>query len=108
MKFISLIVAATFTITVTEQVHAQQIAPAPTGCFKDLSGNISCPPLGGELYVTLSGQAVCGKGRCVRDPFGKITCSLQPGGSIIRDMNGQITCVGGCEEASAGNCQRLP
>ena len=108
MKLESLIAAATFAMTVASQVYAQQLAPAPPGCYKDLSGKISCPPLGGELYVTQSGQAVCGKGRCVRDPFGKITCSSQPGGRVTRDMNGQIACVGSCEEASTGNCQQLP
>src|SRR5262245_23838937 len=108
MKFHITFVAAALTVVLCLQVHAQQIAPAPSGCFKDLSGRISCPPLGGELHVTLSGQAVCGKGRCVRDPFGKITCSSQPGGRITQDAGGQITCVGSCEEASAANCQQLP
>jgi hypothetical protein len=108
MKIHITFMAAALTAVFCSQVHAQQITPAPSGCFKDLSGKISCPPLGGELHVTLSGQAVCGKGRCVRDPFGKITCSSQPGGRIIQDASGQITCVGSCEEASAANCQQLP
>lgn len=108
MKFMLLIAAASFTMTGASTVHAQQMAPALAGCFKELSGKVSCPPLGGELYVTLSGQAVCGKGRCVRDAYGKkITCSSQPGGQVIQDMNGQITCSGSCEEASAANCQQL-
>ena len=57
--------------------------------------------------MNLSGQAVCGKGHCVRDLFGKVTCSSQPGGQVTQDVNGKIMCVGGCEEASASNCQQL-
>jgi hypothetical protein len=107
MKFLSLSVIVSFAMTVALQINAQQLGPVPDGCFKDLSGKISCPPIGGELQVTLSGQAVCGKGRCVRDLFGKVTCSSQPAGQVTQDVNGKITCAGSCEEASAANCQQL-
>ena len=107
MKFPSLLVIATFAMAVTSQVLAQQFGPVPDGCFKDLSGKISCPPMGGELVVNLSGQAVCGKGRCARDLFGKVTCSSQPGGQVMQDVNGKIMCAGRCEEASASNCQQM-
>jgi len=107
MKMLSLSLAASLAATVALQVSAQQVGPVPDGCFKDLSGRISCPPMGGEMHVTLSGQAVCGKGRCVRDPFGKVTCSSQPGGQVAQDLNGKIVCAGSCEEASAANCQQL-
>ncbi len=63
--------------------------------------------MGGEVYVTLSGKAVCGKGRCVRDLYGKVTCSTQPAGQVRQDVNGKVTCVGSCEEASPANCQQL-
>ncbi len=106
MKFISLLVMSTFAMTVASQVQAQQVVPE--GCFKDhLSGKTSCPPLGGELVVTLSGQAVCGKGRCVRDLFGKVTCSALPGGQVTQDVSGKIMCAGSCEEATASNCQEM-
>jgi hypothetical protein len=106
MKFISLLVMSTFAMTVASQVQAQQVVPE--GCFKDhLSGKTSCPPLGGELVVTLSGQAVCGKGRCVRDLFGKVTCSALPGGQVTLEVSGKIMCAGSCEEASASNCQEM-
>ena len=107
MKFQSLLVIATFAMTMASQAQAQQLGPAPDGCFKDLSGNISCRPMGGDIHVTLSGQAVCGKGRCVRDLFGKVTCSSQPGGQVTQDVNGKVMCAGSCEEASAANCQQL-
>ena len=107
MRFLSRVVIAIFGMTIFSQIQAQQPGVVPSGCFKDLSGNISCPPMGGELHVTLSGQAVCGKGRCVRDLFGKVTCSSQPGGQVIRDTNGKVSCAGSCEEASASNCQQL-
>ena len=107
MKSCSLLVSATFAMMVTSPVHAQPAAPVPAGCYAHLDGKVSCPPLGGELHVTLQGQAVCGKGRCIRDPFGKITCSAEPGGQITQDVGGQIRCSGGCEGASAANCQRL-
>jgi hypothetical protein len=107
MKFLTLVAAATFALTVAAQVQAQNIAPAPPGCAKELNGDIYCPPMGGDILVTLSGQVVCGKGRCVRDLFGKTTCSTQPGGQIAQDVSGRITCAGGCEEASKANCQRM-
>jgi len=107
MKFLSLLVMATFAMTVASQIQAQLLGPVPDGCFRDLSGKISCPPMGGQLVVNLSGQAVCGKGRCVRDLFGKVTCSSQPGGQVTQDINGKIMCAGSCEEASASNCQQL-
>lgn len=104
MKSRLLLVSAIVAMAVALPVHAQ---PAPPGCHTALDGKVSCPPLGGELVVTLSGEAVCGKGRCVRDLFGKVTCSAQPGGSITQDATGRVTCTGGCEEASAAYCQRL-
>jgi hypothetical protein len=107
MKRLSLVIVATFAITAASLTQAQQLGAAPDGCYKDLSGKISCPPMGGEIYVDLSGQAVCGKGRCVRDLFGKVTCSAQPGGQVTQDVNGKIMCAGSCEEASASNCQQL-
>ena len=107
MKFLSLCAIATIAMGFALPSHAQQLGPTPPGCFKDLSGTISCPPLGGEVYVTLAGQAVCGKGRCFRDINGKITCSSQPAGQIQVDVSGKIMCAGGCEEASAAYCQQL-
>ena len=107
MKILSLLLTASFAMTAVLEVKAQQVGPVPDGCFKDLSGKISCPPMGGEIHVTLSGQAVCGKGRCVGDPFGKVTCSSRPGGQVIQDVNGKVVCAGSCEEASAANCQSL-
>jgi hypothetical protein len=107
MKFLTLVAAATLLLTVAAQAQAQNIAPAPPGCAMELNGDIYCPPMGGDIVVTMSGKAVCGKGRCVRDIYGKITCSTQPGGQIIQDVNGRITCAGSCEEASTANCQRM-
>ena len=78
MKFLSLLVVASIGMSVAAQIQAQQLGPAPDGCHKDLSGTISCPPMGGEIYVNLSGQAVRGKGRCARDLLGKVTCSADP------------------------------
>jgi hypothetical protein len=107
MNRLLLVIVATFAITAASLPHAQQPGPAPDGCYKDLSGKISCPPMGGEIYVDLSGKAVCGKGRCVRDLFGKVTCSAQQGGQVTQDVNGKIMCAGTCEQASASNCQQL-
>ena len=101
-----LIAVAAFGAIVAMPSHAQNLAPPPPGCLKDLNGRVSCPPLGGEIYMKLSGEAVCGKGKCARDPFGKIVCSVVPGGQVQQDVSG-TACAGGCEEASAANCQRL-
>jgi hypothetical protein len=106
MKFQTFVLAV-LALAAALQGQAQSLAAAPPGCAKQLSGEVYCPPQGGDIAVTMSGQAVCGKGRCVRDPFGKITCSAQPGGQITQDASGRIACVGGCEEASTANCQRL-
>lgn len=106
MKLQMLLLAA-FALTARLPAQAQNLAPAPPGCAKQLNGEVYCPPQGGDIVVTMSGQAVCGKGRCVRDAYGKTTCSVQPGGQITQDASGRISCVGGCEEASTKNCQRL-
>lgn len=106
MKFFSSFVVAAFA-GFALQAHSQPAGPVPNGCVRDLAGKVSCPPMGGEAYMTLSGQAVCGKGRCVRDLFGKITCSAIPGGQISQDAMGNVACAGGCEEASASYCQVL-
>ena len=107
MKLLSFLVVASVVMTAASQVQSQQFGPVPAGCVKDLSGKIICPPMGGDIFVNLSGQAVCGKGRCVRDLFGKVTCSTLPAGQIAQDINGKIMCAGGCEEASPANCQVL-
>jgi len=107
MKFLSPFVVVMFAMTVTSEVQSQQLGPVPEGCVRDLSGKISCPPMGGEAYLTISGQAVCGKGRCVRDLSGKVTCSSVPAGQIVQDASGRVACAGGCEEASASYCQVL-
>ncbi len=107
MKIVPLLATMSFAIAVALPSRAQQIGPVPEGCYRDLSGNTSCPPMGGELHVTLAGQAVCGKGRCVRDLFGKITCSVVPAGPVTQDVYGKVTCAGGCEDASAANCLQL-
>lgn len=107
MKLLSFFIVAVFAIAVASQVRSQQLGPAPSGCVKELSGKISCPPMGGEIHLNLSGQAICGKGRCVRDLFGKVTCSSLPAGQIAQDVSGKIMCAGGCEDASASNCQVL-
>jgi hypothetical protein len=103
----SQLVLASIATVFALHVVAQQIGPVPDGCFRDLSGTISCPPVGGEVHVTLSGRAVCGKGRCVRDLSGKVTCSSEPAGHVAQDVNGKVTCVGRCEEASEANCLQL-
>ncbi len=107
MKSRLLVVWASFAVALAWPAHAPLAQPLPPGCHVSLEGKASCPPFGGELLVTLSGEAVCGKGRCVRDLFGKVTCSAQPGGSITQDATGRVMCTGGCEEASAAYCQRL-
>jgi len=98
---------AALALVAASNVQSQPVGPVPDGCLKELSGKVSCPPLGGEVLMTLSGQAVCGKGRCVRDLFGKITCSAVPAGQISKDALGNVTCAGGCEEASPSYCQVL-
>jgi len=105
MKSLSLLVVAAFAMAAAMHARSQPVGPIPEGCLKDLSGKISCPPMGGEVHMTLSGLVVCGKGRCVRDLFGKITCSSVPAGQISQDANGNVSCAGRCEEASASFCQ---
>ncbi|MEO8005531.1 MAG: hypothetical protein ABI771_11535 [Betaproteobacteria bacterium] len=107
MQFVSVLLVAIFAMLVASYSEAQYFGPVPPGCVKDLDGVVSCPPMGGEVYMTLSGAAVCGKGRCVRDMFGKVTCSSLPAGQITQDANGRILCAGSCEEASASFCQQL-
>lgn len=101
---VKLFALAVLALVMAASAQSQQIGPTPPGCLRDLSGNVGCPPLGGEVHMTLSGQVVCGKGRCVRDVFGKITCAAAPGGAVTQDATGNVACAGGCEEASAVAC----
>jgi hypothetical protein len=64
-------------------------------------------PGGGELVMNMSGQPLCGKGKCIRDVYGKIVYSNQPGGHVTMDMMGRFSCVGGCEEATPDNCMPM-
>jgi len=107
VKTMSRFVVASIATLFALQVQAQQLGPVPDGCFRDLSGKVSCPPVGGEVHVDISGRAVCGKGRCVRNLSGKVTCSSEPAGQVAQDVNGKVTCVGRCEEASEANCLQL-
>jgi hypothetical protein len=106
-RFVCASIVAMFAIVLVPPAQSQQLGPAPEGCVKDVFGKISCPPIGGEAYLTLSGQAVCGKGRCVRDLSGKVTCSSVAGGQVLQDASGRIACAGGCEEASPSYCRIL-
>jgi len=107
MKLLLASIVATLAIVMVAPSQSQQLGPPPEGCVKDLYGKISCPPVGGEAYLTLSGQAVCGKGRCVRDVSGKVTCSSVAGGQVTRDATGRVACAGSCEEASPSYCRVL-
>jgi hypothetical protein len=107
MRLHSAMAAAALALTLSTTAQAQTIGPAPPGCYRDINGYASCRPLGGELVVNISGQAVCGKGNCIRDVYGKIMCSTQPGGQITMDMMGRFSCVGSCEEATPDNCLPL-
>jgi len=107
MKQALMLALTILAFAVASPVAAQSVGPVPNGCYKDLSGVISCPPMGGDIVVTLSGQAVCGKGHCVRNVFGKVTCSSLPGGQATQDIYGTAMCVGDCEEASPAYCQQL-
>lgn len=107
MKLRCHLIVAMLAVAISTQGSAQQLVATPEGCYKDLFGKISCPPIGGEIHVDFSGKAVCGKGKCVRDLFGKVTCSNQPGGQITQDVAGKIMCVGACEEATEAKCLQL-
>lgn len=107
MKVLLASIVAMLALVMVPQSQSQPLGPAPEGCVKDVSGKISCPSVGGEAYLTLSGPAVCGKGRCVRDVSGKGTCSAVAGGQVMRDASGRVACAGGCEEASPSYCRAL-
>ena len=103
----SFVLLGMFAMCMAANAQSQPIGPVPPGCLKELSGRVSCPPMGGEVHMTLSGEVVCGKGRCVRDLSGKVTCSTVPAGQVSQDALGNVTCAGGCEEASPSYCQAL-
>jgi hypothetical protein len=84
---------------------AQQAGVAGfSGCVYDPQNRIVCAPALGGIMENSRGQLVCGRGQCLADAFGNISCSSEPGGYAIRDVLGAIRCTGGCEPATAERC----
>jgi hypothetical protein len=80
-------------------------AYAHQGCIEDALGKIICPPPGGGIEKTATGEIVCGKGECVKTFTGSIKCSRQAGGYSYIDKKGHAVCTEGCEDGSRSLCQ---
>ena len=76
-------------------------------CVSDAIGNQICPPPNGSIARDAIGNAVCGRGGCMKDAIGNWRCSSTPGGHAGHDAIGNVRCTGGCEAASPSICERL-
>ena len=81
--------------------HAQDQQPQ---CRNSTIYGMICAPPGGMMMTGMFGDAVCGRGYCIKDMGGDIVCSRQPGGYATKDMFGSVACVGGCERPSSIYC----
>jgi hypothetical protein len=104
MNFFSVIIVVTIATFVSQSQAQEELGQG--GCIKDVLGQIVCPPPGGGIYKDTLGQIVCGNGQCIHDTLGQIVCSSQPNGYATKDAFGLVVCTGGCEPASASNCQQ--
>jgi hypothetical protein len=74
-------------------------------CARTMTGRVICPPPGGSIAVSPVGNAVCGRGECLKDASGQWMCAREPGGHVGRNPVGQVVCTGGCEPASDNLCE---
>lgn len=75
-------------------------------CVADLRGEVSCARYRhGAVVRTSNGAILCGKGECASTMKGQWFCSTEEDGSVFKDWDGSIRCAGGCEPASAANCE---
>jgi hypothetical protein len=96
-------------------------SPKAVACGRDRYGAIVCGPPGGQCLKSVYGDVrcsspdggimldrykvpVCGPGRCARDRYGEVLCSVVPKGSAAIDIHGDVVCTEGCTKASPGAC----
>ena len=77
-------------------------------CAMDITGNVYCSRyLFGGARVDEHGNVVCGKGQCLAGTrFKESYCSAVESGGADVDRFGVVKCYGGCEKASALNCEQ--
>lgn len=96
---------ASFLLMATSESAFFRLSFAQGGCLGNAIGVVHCAPPNGGIEKDALGQLVCGLGRCAKDALGQVFCSKQSGGGAIKNVLGQVVCVGGCEPARASYCQ---
>ena len=74
-------------------------------CAADQYGKVLCAKEGGGAIKDRYGNVKCGVGFCATDAMGQVKCSSQPGGGAAIDSNGQVQCLGGCQDAAPQFCE---
>jgi hypothetical protein len=92
--------------SLSAQLKFNRVARAPQICLTTSAGQVVCPPPNGSIGADAAGQAVCGRGECLKDSAGRWMCSIEVGGHVGQGATGQAVCTGGCEQASAMLCER--
>jgi len=82
------------------------VAYAKQQCANDLYGQVFCAPKGGVLQNDAFGKFACSPGQCLQDDHGRLLCSAQKGGVVVRDPFKGIQCVGGCVQPHSKYCQK--
>jgi hypothetical protein len=73
-------------------------------CAADQYGTVFCARAGGGAIRDRYGVVRCGVGYCAADDEGQVKCSSQPGGGAAVDSNGQVNCLGTCQDATPEFC----
>lgn len=90
----------------TEQAKVLATKAAKPSCATNQAQRLMCAKHPeGFIYLNRKGTALCSKGNCVTNANGLTLCSNKVGGAAWLDHQGYVICEGGCDAASALNCQ---
>ena len=74
-------------------------------CATDQYGKVLCAREGGGAIRDRNGVVKCGAGMCAIDDGGRVRCSTQRGGGAAMNSDGQVKCLGACEDGSEQRCE---
>ncbi len=94
------------TVTLIGVLLSGMAVFAQERCMNNHLGEPICSPQCGFIGMNRLGEIVCAQGGCITDRFGDLICSKQQGGTATTNFFGDVVCTGGCEPASAQQCQK--
>ena len=119
LRSLFIVVFATLLAGLSQFATAEWVAADIEGhrCMQNRTGaeiaDTVCSQYGGGDTVAdpRTGEAMCGKGHCLKDNSaigkGVVKCSKIINGVAAYDRQGAVVCSGGCEPASKAACEKL-